>query len=510
MRSTTTYVTVGLAALFILFAAPNSHANERYGGGCDSCHGDFTGGVSPKGSTFPGDDKHQMHRSNSEMDSDCSLCHTSVGDNPFIGSSAGTANNPGLGCVGCHGRAADAGNDSISAGYGAGLRQHHDNAGVGSCRLCHSDANPNNYTPVGEDWEAPYYGVAADSNVANACNLVASARTNENWTVGDFTGLDNDGDLIYDAADPDCAPPTPTPGDINFDGAADIVWRNTVTGQNWAYLMAGSTIDQSFEINTVSNQAWQIVGIGDFDGDNDADLLWRNSSTGQNWVYLMQDGNISSSESVNTVADQAWQVAGVGDFDGDDDDDILWRNSSNGQNWMYLMSGSSITSSVAVNTVSTDWVVEGTGDYNGDTRADILWRHGGTGQVWMYLMNGESITSSLPVASVLQQWQIVGNGDYDGDGNSDVMWRRVSNGQNWVWLMNGASISTSELVNTVAGSNWQVKGNGDYDGDGNSDILWRNGMTGQNWVYLMDGSTILSSEGINFVTDSAWEIFFAQ
>ena len=148
---------LSIATMVVLLMAPErTEAYNTYTSGCDNCHGDFTGGTTTKGSVFPGDDKHQMHRSSSEMDADCSLCHTQIGDDPSIGSSSGTANNVGYGCVGCHGRLEDAGNDGISVGMGAGLRQHHNNAGITSCAVCHTDANPINYKPVGEQVKPPY------------------------------------------------------------------------------------------------------------------------------------------------------------------------------------------------------------------------------------------------------------------------------------------------------------------------------------------------------------------
>ena len=173
--------------VFMAFAmwTSDSHAYARYNDGCQGCHGSFTGSRSPKGSIFPSDDKHFMHRNSSAMGTACDLCHTD-GDNwnPNIGYSNGTGNVPGLGCVGCH--------------DGAGLRQHHTNARV-SCTGCHG-----NETPVGENILPRYYGTTA-TNADQPCNPVPQAG-NENWTVGDFTGLDNDGDGLYDAADPDCRP----------------------------------------------------------------------------------------------------------------------------------------------------------------------------------------------------------------------------------------------------------------------------------------------------------------
>src|SRR5437879_1707087 len=126
-------------------------------------------------------------------------------------------------------------------------------------------------------------------------------------------------------------------------------------------------------IRTVADQNWQVAGVGDFDGDGKADILWRNSATGENYIYFMVGTAIKPTEGfIRTVADQNWQVVGVGDFDGDGKADILWRNSTTGQNYLYLVNGLTIkgTEGYLRTVADPNWQVAGVGDFDGDGKAD--------------------------------------------------------------------------------------------------------------------------------------------
>ena len=39
---------------------------------------------------------------------------------------------------------------------------------------------------------------------------------------------------------------------------------------------------------------WTIVGTGDYDGDGKADILWRNTATGDTYLYLMNGLGVTS------------------------------------------------------------------------------------------------------------------------------------------------------------------------------------------------------------------------
>lgn len=134
----------------------------------------------------------------------CNVCHSEGGRYPvFLNSSATTDLEP-ISCLGCHGRAEDAGNDTMSAGLGAGLRQHHTNAGVNVCKTCHLDADPAAYTPVGEDVPPPFYS-APDEPFVNLPSDPCNWKGSEDY-AGGSKGLDNDGDGSYDKYDSDCRP----------------------------------------------------------------------------------------------------------------------------------------------------------------------------------------------------------------------------------------------------------------------------------------------------------------
>ena len=109
-----------------------------------------------------------------------------------------------IACVGCHGRLQDdVPANPETPGVGAGLRQHHDGAGVTVCRGCHQDADPANYTAVGEGVLPDYYvnpGSGHAGMPTSGCNTAGG----ENY-AGDAMGLDNDGNGIYDGNDPGCA-----------------------------------------------------------------------------------------------------------------------------------------------------------------------------------------------------------------------------------------------------------------------------------------------------------------
>ena len=175
---------------------------------CATCHGGFRASnyVSNVDGAAWNTSLHDGHRS-TMLNGDCDVCHSGSHFPVRLASSNGGAGGlDPISCVGCHGRAED--EAAPGAGYGAGLRQKHQNAGLTICFDCHDDAFPGMYTPVGEEVLPPYYSSSDPfhPNIpASSCNEAGSE------TYFGPTGLDNDGDLLYDGDDPDCSGSTDVP-----------------------------------------------------------------------------------------------------------------------------------------------------------------------------------------------------------------------------------------------------------------------------------------------------------
>jgi hypothetical protein len=205
--------------------------------GCTTCHGNFRGSTSTKGTVFPNNNNHDMHRNAAFMDTECNLCHIGPDRTPVrIGVSTGTTNNAGLGCVGCH--------------VAEGLRAHHAANGVSECAGCHTDG-----PAPRENVQPPYYGTP-DTKVNNPGNTVLAANTNENWSVGDFLGLDNDGNNLYDLADYAIGPFRLL--GVNREGDDFRISWLTAGGRRDAIQAAGAVSGSFFDVGT----SIDIPGVG--------------------------------------------------------------------------------------------------------------------------------------------------------------------------------------------------------------------------------------------------------
>ena len=292
--TTATLWTILSAALLLgsgsLLAYPTYSSGDGETGNCATCHGIFN--QSPYTSLSDGqnwlNDLHDIHRRDM-LESQCSACHLGSNGPPvFTGLSDGTSDLAPLGCAGCHGREEDGLNPGVDTeGYGLGLQQHHWNADDAHPTLnlkvcgnagCHIRANPLIGTPVGENVLPPHYadqGTLVDPP-DDPCNQAPGF--NENF-AGLTIGLDNDGDGIYDEADPDCSVTTGSPGEASGAALPPVLVTSHNAGTRTMTMTYGApcgTTDHTIEFGALPD-----VGLYDYLGQTCA----IGNSGMVSWVY---------------------------------------------------------------------------------------------------------------------------------------------------------------------------------------------------------------------------------
>ncbi|OKH52129.1 hypothetical protein NIES2101_15960 [Calothrix sp. HK-06] len=239
--------------------------------------------------------------------------------------------------------------------------------------------------------------------------------------------------------------------DFNGDNKADILWRHVSTGETVVWQMDGAkvlsfnTTFRDTNTRTIASNSWQVVSTADFNGDRRADILWRNSSTGETVVWQMDGAKVLSfnttfrDTNTRTIASNSWQIVSTADFTGDRRADILWRNSSTGETVVWQMDGAKVVnfSSTKSNnqrlTQGTSWQVISTTDFNNDSNADILWRDTNTGEVRLWQMDLANLANIVVNSSIGKaptvEWQLFRATDFYWDNKVDSLWVNSSSNQ---------------------------------------------------------------------------------
>jgi hypothetical protein len=99
-------------------------------------------------------------------------------------------------------------------------------------------------------------------------------------------------------------------GDLDGDDKADIVYRNTTTGDVAASLMNGLTLQVggSAIITSGVPLEWVIKNVADLDGDGKADLVYRNTKTGDVAASLMDGLTASESGFIAGSVPLEWEI----------------------------------------------------------------------------------------------------------------------------------------------------------------------------------------------------------
>ena len=138
---------------------------------------------------------------------------------------------------------------------------------------------------------------------------------------------------------------------FDSDAAMEMVVREGDQIKLWSY-DAATLIMTETDTEGVAPSDWLLAGTGDLDGDGTADLIWRNTVDGRNSVYFMKDGVVDSIEILADVSVD-WNLAKIEDFNGDGKVDFLWRSEvQGGRNIVHLMNGTTRMATGVIKTVS--------------------------------------------------------------------------------------------------------------------------------------------------------------
>jgi FG-GAP-like repeat/CARDB/Bacterial pre-peptidase C-terminal domain len=198
---------------------------------------------------------------------------------------------------------------------------------------------------------------------------------------------------------------TPQIADFDGNGNDDILWRNGPTKEVAIWMMNGKNLETPTSFSYFPNvPAEWVPKPVDLTGDGGADLLWRNTSTGDNVAWIMSGKDRQSFDSLYTSPVPTTWIPETGDFDGDGITDIFWRESNLGYNVIWRLDGTQgvgqkLTSYGSLLTNPPTWKIEKITDFNGDNKDDVLWRNSdGTVGVWLIDATGTKLTEGKALA----------------------------------------------------------------------------------------------------------------
>jgi alpha-tubulin suppressor-like RCC1 family protein len=297
-------------------------------------------------------------------------------------------------------------------------------------------------------------------------------------------------------------------GDFNRDRNADLVLQNTQTGERVIWLMNGGTITGSAGLPTLP-LTWQFACVGDVNGDGSADIVLQTTDTGDRVVWLMNGVSIAGSLGLPTMAPE-WQICAMIDIDGDGQNDLVLQNAHTGERkiWVLaLQSGQlSVSRTIALPTFYAGWRFAGAGYFTLDGKPNLLLQNSLTGERVLWSMGTDgSIVGSTGVPTLPVEWSFAGAAtnrmpisglhDLTGDGSSDILVTEMTSGARIIWAMQNGAIAGSIGLPTLAGD-WRIGGIGDFNADGMNDIVLDNVITGERVIWLMNNGTVVGGASL--------------
>jgi hypothetical protein len=285
--------------------------------------------------------------------------------------------------------------------------------------------------------------------------------------------------------------------DFNGDKYGDLLFMDPKTRSLDATLQIGTHAIGNLHIGTLDNSG-AVEAFGDFDDDGIADLVVRNSDSGQVSIWLVSK---SGAKIVPLrTCPSGFRIAGLGDFDGDGNRDLLLRNDQTKTTVVWFLQGVSFGREATlpdtmVNlpaapghmlTLGPRMFIGGVGDIDGDGRTDIVWIDRETNHLLISFVVGDRLRGGIDQGPVTAGYELEAVADFDGDRKADLLFRNKKKNRWVLSLLNATSIKKmSEMDSVEDGTLAAVC---DLNFDGTSDLVFQETDGSLHW-YILKGTT---------------------
>src|SRR5262249_42668943 len=190
------------------------------------------------------------------------------------------------------------------------------------------NASTETLTLSGSDTHANYSRVLdtlAFSSGANPTNFGANTTRTLTWVLNDGSASNN---LRSVTTTISTDPVVKNDFDGNF--GSDLLVQhlssgNPLSGTPEMWLVNNATVT-SHAVLPNPGATWSVAGTGDFNRDFNADILLRNTATGDLRGWEMNGTSVAVDAAIANGVPLNWVISGVGDFNRDGTSDVLWRN----------------------------------------------------------------------------------------------------------------------------------------------------------------------------------------
>ncbi|NEO78677.1 VCBS repeat-containing protein [Moorena sp. SIO4G3] len=181
------------------------------------------------------------------------------------------------------------------------------------------------------------------------------------------------------------------------DGNRSPLWRDNVTGAVSVWKMKGSEFEKEIIIDSLPGGPkldWEIRGTGDVNRDGAEEIFWYNTSTGDIGVWEIDENGLQNAKNITKTngenmieaPDKAWKLVAAGDMDNDGDADAIWQHKQDKTFAYWELEGTVFQKEVELKFDQGDgpWEFRGAYDTYGDGFNDFYFLSGdGETAIWM-------------------------------------------------------------------------------------------------------------------------------